>query len=126
MAQYQDPDVFVALDESVGDVKMLQQYFGRSLARTPCVQRAAFLRGTQYSVLPALTTQGIIALDIFEGSITKDQFLAFIREQVVSTNFIKAESITKFMTIAKTQTFPFWQVNWRTNCCNIIIVATSW
>jgi hypothetical protein len=38
----------------------------------------------RYSVLPALTTQGIIALDIFEGSVTKDRFLAFIREQVVS------------------------------------------
>ena len=65
MAQYQDADVFVALDESTVDVKTLQCHFGRSLSGTPCVQRAAFLRGTWYSVLPALTTQGIIALDIF-------------------------------------------------------------
>jgi hypothetical protein len=84
MAQYQDADVFVTLDESAVDSKVLQRHFGRSLAGTPCVQRAAFLRGTRYSVLPALTTQGIIALDIFEGSVTKDQFLAFIWEQVVS------------------------------------------
>jgi transposase len=48
MAQYQDPDVFVALDESAVDVKTLQRHFGRSLAGTPCVQRAAFLRGTRY------------------------------------------------------------------------------
>jgi len=82
MAQYQDPDVFVALDKSAVDVKVLQRHFGRLLARTPCVQRTAFLRGTQYSVLPALTTQGIITLDIFEGLVTKDQFLAFIQEQV--------------------------------------------
>jgi transposase len=74
MAQYRDPDVFVALDESAVNVKVLQRNFGRSLAGTPCVQRAAFLRGTRYSVLPALTTQGIIALDIFEGSVTKDRF----------------------------------------------------
>jgi hypothetical protein len=78
MAQYQDPDVFVALDESAVDVKTLPRHFERSLAGTPCVQRATFFRGTQYSVLPTLTTQGIIALDIFEGSVTKDQFLAFI------------------------------------------------
>jgi transposase len=49
MAQYQDPDVFVALDKSAVDVKTLQRRFGRSLAGTPCVQRAAFLRGTRYS-----------------------------------------------------------------------------
>jgi hypothetical protein len=81
MAQYQDPDVFVALDESAVhvNVRALQCHFARrSLARTPCIQRAAFLKGTQYSVLPVMTTQGIIALDIFEGSVTKDQFLAFI------------------------------------------------
>jgi transposase len=82
--QYQDPDIFVALDESAVDVKTLQQHFGRSLARTPYVQKAACLRGTWYSVLPGLTTQGIIALEIFEGSVTKDWFLAFIQEQEVS------------------------------------------
>ena len=44
--QCQDPDIFVALDESAVDVKTLQQHFGRSLARTPYVQKAACLRGT--------------------------------------------------------------------------------
>jgi len=34
-------------------------------------------------MLPALTTEDIIALDIFEGSVTKDRFLTFIKEQVV-------------------------------------------
>jgi transposase len=78
MAQYEDPDVFVALDESAVDDQTIQRRFGRSMAGSPCVRRAAFLRGTRYSVLPALTTEGIIALDIFEGSVTKDRFLAFI------------------------------------------------
>ncbi|KAJ6621544.1 hypothetical protein B0H10DRAFT_1789766, partial [Mycena sp. CBHHK59/15] len=36
----------------------------------------------RYSVLPALTTEGIVALDIFEGSATKECFLGFLREQV--------------------------------------------
>ncbi|KIK81926.1 hypothetical protein PAXRUDRAFT_154919, partial [Paxillus rubicundulus Ve08.2h10] len=35
-----------------------------------------------YSVLPALSIDGIIALDIFEGSVNKDRFLAFIWNQV--------------------------------------------
>jgi hypothetical protein len=84
MAQYTDPDVFVALDESAIDDHTIQWHFGRSPAGIPCVRHAAFLQGTCYSVLPALTTEGIIALDIFEDSVTKDRFLAFIQDQVVS------------------------------------------
>ena len=38
------------------------------------------LRGIQYSVLPTLTSEGIIALHIFEGSVMKDHFLTFIQE----------------------------------------------
>ena len=47
----------------------------------------SFLRGIRYSILPALTTDGIIALEIVEGSITKEVFLTFLREQVVRFNF---------------------------------------
>ncbi|KAJ7114390.1 hypothetical protein C8R44DRAFT_587349, partial [Mycena epipterygia] len=36
----------------------------------------------RYSVLPALTTEGIVALDIFEGSVNKERFLGFLRDQV--------------------------------------------
>ncbi|KAI0338968.1 hypothetical protein BDW22DRAFT_1337197 [Trametopsis cervina] len=47
-----------------------------------CVKRELFIRGQRYSILPALTTEGIIALDIFEGSVTKDRFINFIREDI--------------------------------------------
>ena len=83
MAQYTNPDVFVAQDESAVDDHTIQRRFGRFPAGTPCVRHAAFLRGTHYSILPALKTEGIIALDIFEGSVMKDHFLAFIQDQVV-------------------------------------------
>ncbi|KAJ7640205.1 hypothetical protein B0H17DRAFT_859592, partial [Mycena rosella] len=36
----------------------------------------------RYSIFPALTTEGIVALDIFEGSLTKECFLDFFREQI--------------------------------------------
>jgi len=88
MAEYTDPDVFVALDESAVDNHTIQRQYGRSLSGTPCVRRATFLRGTRYSILPALTTEGIIALDIFEGSVTKEYFLGFIKEQVVCSPFL--------------------------------------
>jgi hypothetical protein len=35
-------------------------------------------------VLPALSIDGIIALDIFEGTMNKEKFIEFLREQVVS------------------------------------------
>ncbi|KAJ6594983.1 hypothetical protein B0H10DRAFT_1661323, partial [Mycena sp. CBHHK59/15] len=71
------------LDESAVDNKTVQRSHGRSIIGTPCIQRATFIRGTRYSVLPTLTTEGIVALDIFEGSVTKEHFLGFLREQVV-------------------------------------------
>ncbi|KJA12884.1 hypothetical protein HYPSUDRAFT_152196, partial [Hypholoma sublateritium FD-334 SS-4] len=38
----------------------------------------------RYSVLPALTSEGIIAFDIFEGSVNKERFIQFINEQVAT------------------------------------------
>ncbi|KIK76653.1 hypothetical protein PAXRUDRAFT_103740, partial [Paxillus rubicundulus Ve08.2h10] len=35
-----------------------------------------------YSVLPALCMDGIIALDIFEGSVNKERFLTFVHQQL--------------------------------------------
>lgn len=83
MAQYDDPDVFVFLDESAVDNKTGQRNKGRSRRGTPCVRRATFIRGTRYSILPALSVDGIIAMDIFPGSVDRERFLQFLHEQVV-------------------------------------------
>ena len=96
MAQYEDLDVFIALDESAVDDQTIQWRISRSMVGSPCVWRAAFLMGTWYSVLPALTTEGIIALDIFEGSVTKDCFLTFIQEQVVCHTLMSSFLCTQF------------------------------
>jgi len=107
MAQYTDPDVFVALDESAVDNRTLQREYGLSLVGSPCVRRATFLRGVRYSILPALTTEGIIALDIFEGSVTKERFLAFIHDQVVCSflhSIINQRNLTIFSAHSSTHT----------------------
>jgi transposase len=85
MAQYDDPDLFVFLDESSVDNKTGQRKNGRSHRGTPCVRRATFIRGTRYSILPALTVNGIMAMDIFPGSVDHECFLQFLHEQVVCT-----------------------------------------
>lgn len=83
MAQYGDPDVFVFLDESAVDNKTSQRNKGRSHRGIPCVRRVTFIRGTRYSILPALSVDGIIAMDIFPGSVNRERFLQFLYEQVV-------------------------------------------
>jgi transposase len=87
VAEYGDipKEYFVWMDESSVDDRTNQRHSGWALTGRACVSRETFLRGQRYSILPALTTDGIIALDIFEGSVDKDRFLQFLREQVVST-----------------------------------------
>jgi hypothetical protein len=47
------------------------------------MRRATFIRGQRYSILSALTADGFIALDIFEGSVNKDRFIKFLNEELV-------------------------------------------
>lgn len=73
----------VWLDESSVDDITNQRRRGWAAMGQACVRRDTFLRGQRYSMLPALTVDGIIALDIFEGSVTKERFLQFLEEQIV-------------------------------------------
>lgn len=77
-------EYWVWLDEAGVDDLSNQRTAGWSLLGRACVRRALFFRGQRYSLLPAFTTQGIIALDLFEGSVNKERFLQFIHEQLVS------------------------------------------
>ncbi|TFK23478.1 hypothetical protein FA15DRAFT_558789, partial [Coprinopsis marcescibilis] len=36
----------------------------------------------RFSILPALTWEGMITLDIFEGSVNKERFINYIRKDV--------------------------------------------
>jgi hypothetical protein len=83
MSEYTNPEVFVFLDESAVDGKTVQRSYGWSRVGQPCVRRMTFHRGKRYSVLPALTIDGIIGLEIFEGSVNKEKFLSFLRAHVV-------------------------------------------
>ena len=82
-AQSVDPDCFVFIDESHFDQKTGQRRHGWASVGLPLVERSTFLKGVSYSLLPTLSTDGIIALDIFEGSVNKEKFMTFLRGQVV-------------------------------------------
>jgi len=73
----------VWLDEASVDDLTNQRTAGWAAMGRPCVCRAAFIRGQRYSILPALTWEGMIALDIFEGSVNKERFIQFLNEQLV-------------------------------------------
>lgn len=74
----------VWLDEASVDDRTNQRSMGWAALGRACVRRATFLRGQRFSVLPALTSTGIIALDIFEGSVTKERFINFLEKDLVS------------------------------------------
>jgi transposase len=101
-AEYGDipMESFVWLDESSVDDRTNQRRDGWAMIGRACVRRDTFIRGQRFSVLPALTVDGIIALDIFEGSVTKDRFIHFVREQIVSD---ENNSISPFPVLMKRQ-----------------------
>jgi len=75
----------VWLDESSVDDRTNQQTRRWAEVGRACVRRELFIRGQRYSVLPAFTCDGYIALDIFEGAVNKEKFITFLWEQVVSS-----------------------------------------
>ena len=48
-------------------------------------KNVVFVRGKRYTILPALSLQGFIAIEIMEGSCTKERFKNFVINDVVST-----------------------------------------
>jgi transposase len=86
-AEYGDipADYFVWLDKSSVDDHTNQRTQGWAALGRACVRRTTFIRGQRYSILPALTSDGIVALDIFEGSVNKEKFIWFLKEDLVYT-----------------------------------------
>ena len=82
-AEVPNMDMVIFLDESAKDDRTLGRKMGWSRIGTRCVQRQCFVRGQRYSILPALTLDGIIAYDIIEGPVTAERFIKFLREMVV-------------------------------------------
>ncbi|KAI0713719.1 hypothetical protein C8Q76DRAFT_578143, partial [Earliella scabrosa] len=50
----------------------------------------------RYSILPALSTDGIIALDILEGSVNKERFLEFLNDQLYSDPSLYAPQLNPY------------------------------
>ena len=77
-------DQMVFLDESSKDDQVLLRVYGRMLSGETPVDYVMLDRGTRYSVLPALTVDGYMAVRVVEGSIDGAEFYDFVVNDVVS------------------------------------------
>lgn len=75
----------VCMDESYKDARTHTHCFGWSLHSEIAFELSPFIRGEQYSILPALTVDGFVAMTMIEGSVDGNTFVQFIIDDVVST-----------------------------------------
>ncbi|GES97782.1 homeodomain-like protein [Rhizophagus clarus] len=76
-------DQLVFMDESSKDERTSTCFYGYSEINSKAIKKVVFIRGKRYTLLPALTKTGIIAVDIMEGSCTKQRFKEFVVSQVL-------------------------------------------
>ena len=77
------PKQLIFMDEAAKDECTLSRRYGYSFKNTFAIKKNVFIRETQYTILPALSLQGIIAVNIMEGSCTKEKFKEFVISSVV-------------------------------------------
>ena len=83
-----DANMLVFIDEAAMDKRTSVRWYGWAPAGQHCHVQRPFVRGLRYSILPAITLDGIIVYDIIEGAVDGDRFLQFLRDQVVRSIFL--------------------------------------
>jgi len=78
----------IFVDETAKDERTLTRLYGYSPINTRARKSVVFVRGKCYTILPALSLEGFIAVDVMEGSCDKERFQTFILTQVVIRIFI--------------------------------------
>jgi hypothetical protein len=74
----------IFLDESAKDERNLSRLYGYSPRNVRAQKKVVFVRGKRYTILPAaLTLEGLVAIDVFEGSCDRKRFVDFVLNQVV-------------------------------------------
>jgi hypothetical protein len=102
-------EFFVWLDEAAVDDHTNQWRRGWSLVGNACIRRSTFIGGVHYSVLPALSSDGIIALDIFEGSVNKLRFIGWLKRWEY-VGWDRAASGDEISLNLLSGTVKFWQI----------------
>jgi hypothetical protein len=83
-AEASDTNMLLFIDEAAKDRRTSCRPNGRSFRERRCRGQRYFVRGVRYSILPAITLDGIITYDIIEGPVDSACFLRFLQEHIVS------------------------------------------
>ncbi|CAE6521638.1 unnamed protein product [Rhizoctonia solani] len=76
--QLYNPEQLVTVDESSIDLRTTERQYGYAPLGSRAVEDTPFDRGLRYSILPAMSLDGILALRVIEGSFTTESFKDFI------------------------------------------------
>jgi hypothetical protein len=82
MGQYDSPQL-VFMDETSKDDRTYSRVYGRAPVNEGAIEPTPFIPGTRYSLLPAMSVDGIIVADVVEGSYNRDRFTRFLEEDLV-------------------------------------------
>ena len=78
-------DQLVVLDETSKDDRTICRKYGRAPRGEDPFVEVSLERGVRYSILPALTIDGYLAVRVVEGSIDGAEFYDFVVNDVVSS-----------------------------------------
>jgi hypothetical protein len=84
VGSYFRPEQLIFLDETAKDERTPCRQYGYSPRNQRAIKKVVYIRGMRYTLLPAMSLDGIIALDIMQGSCNKERFYNFILAKVVS------------------------------------------
>jgi transposase len=84
MGEYHSPQL-VFLDESSKDDRMYSRLYGRAAASDRAVEPAPFIRGDRYSLLPAMSVDGIFTAAVVKGSFNRRRFVRFLEDDLVNS-----------------------------------------
>ena len=77
-------DQLVFLDKSSKDDHVVLRQYGHALSGQDTVQHVSLNRGVRYSILPALSLDGYMAVRVIKGSIDGAEFHDFVVNEAVS------------------------------------------
>ncbi|CAB4482582.1 unnamed protein product [Rhizophagus irregularis] len=80
--QYQHEQL-IFLDESAKDDQTISRRYSYSEINTKSIKKVVFICRKRYTLLPALSLDGIIAMDIMKSGYTKEKFKEFVISQVL-------------------------------------------
>ena len=81
-------DQLVFLDESSKDERVVLRRYGHAPSGQEAIHHVSLNRGVRYSILPALSLNGYMAVKVIEGSIDGARFYDIVVNDVVSPLYV--------------------------------------